>query len=242
LLFRLHLPSRYTQHSLRFVLAISAGLALILLLEWVGVAVGRIPRLSRSARIADTSAALLAAFGVVLLYPAIFPLTGGTFPYAQYVTGRETGLYDFLAGTPKDSVIASLTPQADLIPTFAKRSVLTGHEYAIPYHTAYYSQIRQRTHDLLRMQYTLDAAEVRQFFERYRVTHLLLDRAAYMREYVQVNGWMMQTQPEVSLALASLNAGREPVVAQAIERCQRFISARYVLLDGACVVAFASGQ
>ena len=33
LLFRLHLPSRYTQHSLRFVLALAAGIVLCVLLN-----------------------------------------------------------------------------------------------------------------------------------------------------------------------------------------------------------------
>jgi hypothetical protein len=242
LLFRLHLPSRYTQHSLRFVLALAGGLALVLLLDLVLGELRRLPGLGRVARGATTAAVLAAAFGAVLLYPAVFPLTRGTFPYMQYVVGRETGLYEYLEQAPKDIVVASMAPQIDLIPSLAKRSIFNGYEYAIPYHTGYYSQLRQRTHDLLRMEYALDPAEITRFFEKYRVTYLLLDRQAYTAAYFQTNPWLAQTQPEGTVAFTNLTSGNTPVVAGAIERCRVYTSTRYVLLDAACLAAFAQGH
>lgn len=241
LLFRLHLPSRYTQHSLRFVLALGAGLALVLLLDLVLGGLRRLPGIGDAVRGAATASVLVAVFGAVLLYPAIYPLTSGTFPYMQYVVGRETGLYAFLEKTPKDTVVASMASQIDLIPSMAKRSIFSGLEYSIPYHVGYYSQIRQRTHDLIRMQYALDPAEVRRFFEKYRVSYLLLDRAAFSPEYLQNNVWIVQTQPEATIAYTNLTSGNTPVVVQAIDECAVFTSARYVLLDAACLARFAGG-
>jgi hypothetical protein len=242
LLFRLHLPSRYTQHSLRFVLALAAGLALVLVLDLVLSELRSLPSLGRVARGAATAVVLAAAFGAVLLYPAVFPLAGGVFPYMQYVVGRETGLYAYLEQTPKDTVVASMAPQIDLIPSLAQRSIFNGYEYAIPYHTGYYQQLRQRTHDLLRMEYALDPAEITRFFEKYRVTYLLLDRQTYTPEYFQTNAWLAQTQPEGTVAFTNLTSGNTPVVIGAIERCRVFTSPRYVLLDTACLAAFAAGD
>jgi hypothetical protein len=241
LLFRLHLPSRYTQHSLRFVLALGAGLALVLLLDLVLGALRRLPSVGGAAHGVAAAVVLAVVFGAVLLYPAVYPLTNGSFPYMQYVVGRETGLYDFLEKTPKDTVVASMATQVDLIPSMAKRSIFNGYEYAIPYHVGYYSQLRMRTHDLLRMEYALDPAEVRRFFTTYRVTYLLLDRSAYVPEYVERNLWITQTQPEATQAYTNLTSGNTPIVAKAMQQCQVFSSARYVLLDGVCIARYAGG-
>jgi hypothetical protein len=236
LLFNLHLPSRYTQHSLRFVMSIGAGLALTLLVDWIGGCLEHSGRLSNTVSVAARVAVVALACGAILLYPAVYPLTRGVFPYAQYVVGREVGLYRYLESTPKSSVIASMSTQIDMIPTMAKRSILSGYEYGIPYHTRYYAEIRRRTHDLLRVEYTPDIEVVRRFFATYRVSYLLIDRSAYSSEYVQTSVWMAQTQPEASIAIGILNTGQHPVIMLAAQRCGVYADSRFVLLDAACIV------
>ena len=86
-----------------------------------------------------------------------------------------------------------------------------------------------------------EVAEITRFFEKYRVTYLLLDRLAYTTDYFQTNVWLQQTQPEAITAYTNLTSGNTPVMAQAIERCRVYTSARYVVLDAACVEAFAGG-
>src|SRR5262249_22542700 len=138
LLFRLHLPSRYTQHSLRIVLALSAGFVLLILLDslarWL-----RTRRL-RLARLRPRLPGLIAAglLGLVLLGSIVDPVARGIFPKTQYWTGHEPGLYQYLQLQPSNALIATLSVQSDLLPSLARRSVLTGYEYGIPYHLGYY--------------------------------------------------------------------------------------------------------
>jgi len=67
-----------------------------------------------------------------VLYPNLFwqkyfPGTSG------YIVGGEPLLYQFLRRQPNDIRIASLTEEANNLPTFAGRSVLVAKTYADPY-------------------------------------------------------------------------------------------------------------
>jgi hypothetical protein len=52
------------------------------------------------------------------------------------VTGRQPDLYRYFASQPKDIMIASLSDEANNLPTFARRPVLTSSECAVPFHPA----------------------------------------------------------------------------------------------------------
>jgi hypothetical protein len=175
------------------------------------------------------------ALGLVVLYPVALWLTGTPFPKTQYVVGQEVRLYQYLASQPKDIVIASLSYQADLLPSFARRSILSGYEYGIPYHEGYYFQIRRRTQDLVRAQYSLDPAEVRRFIDTYGVKFWLLDEGAFRKEYLALHAWINQTQPDGSEARDNLNRLGQPVVERLAERCLAYRGNRVELVDATCM-------
>lgn len=239
LLFRLHHPSRYTQHSLKIVLALTAGIALTILLD--GLWRWSAQRARQWAAIATTG--LLSLF--LLIYPALIqfqtnsPLLEWLLPlriYPGYVIGRVPDLYDFFAQQPKASLIASLISEADNLPTFAQRSILVGREYGIPYHLGYYQQFRQRAIDLIQAQYSPSLAEVQRFTDKYGIDFWLLNDKVFTPEFVLGKDWLRQYQPTAQAAATALKRGQRSIVQQSIERCMVFRADEMLVLDAACVV------
>ena len=224
LLFRLHLPSRYSQHTWRMAIALLSGITITILLHKLIVSIA--PYSHWRQRI------ILAIAIVALLYP-----TYAVQAYPQrlgYVTANSPELYQFLQQQPKDITIATLSSEADFIPSFAQRSVLTAREYSIPYHWDYYKQIRQRTRDLIRAQYSLNLQDVEQFSDRYRVDLWLLDRSAFTPEYLNRNDWLKQFSAEVQPAMINLQK-QLPAIATKIDRCRIFSTDKLDLLNSECL-------
>ncbi|MGF1514506.1 MAG: hypothetical protein ACFB5Z_12550 [Elainellaceae cyanobacterium] len=222
LLFRLHLPSRYTQHSLRVVLSVAAAIAIVTLIDGLW-------RWARAAWQRAVALAITTLLGAaVLLYPLS---TGGL--VTAYQVGQSPALYDFLRQQPAETTVASLSDEANNLPSFTGRSILVGGEYAIPYHTGYYQQIRDRAQDLIRAQYSSDLAAVQQFIRTYRVTHWLFDRNAFGPRYRQ-NNLLVQQFSVADQAEASAGT---PVLQQLIRReiCVAFRSQQHVVLDADCL-------
>jgi hypothetical protein len=152
-----------------------------------------------------------------------------------YVTGEARELYQFLQQQPKDYLIATLSQEADFIPTFAKRAVLASQEYAIPYHLDYYQPIRQRVKDLIKAQYSQDLAEVKNFINQYKIDLWLIDNNAFQVEYLANNLWLQQFQPEVTGAIAILQQERELILSKLKERCNVFSNSDLKLLSTKCI-------
>jgi hypothetical protein len=114
---------------------------------------------------------------------------------------------------------ASLAEEANNLPTFSKRSILVGREYANPYHVGYYRQISQRATDLIRAQYSQDLSEVKNFIRTYGVDFLLLDRAAFTPEYMANHRWVNHFQPTATEMLAKLEQGTIPALSSFMEHC-----------------------
>jgi hypothetical protein len=243
LLFRLHHPSRYTQHSLRIVLTLAAGIALTILLDTL---------LKRAFQQSKVRKKLIAvgttALFVLLLvtYPATLAL-GEWSPIFQvfvpvrilpeFVIGRAPALYRFLQQQPKDSLIASLVREADNLPSFAHRSVLVSKEYGLPYHRGYYTRFRERALALIRAQYSSDPMEVRHFTEQYGIDLWLVDRNIFTPKAAKSFRWLRQFEPATAEAIANLEQGQIPVVQQAIDRCTVFSVDTLVVLPATCVVS-----
>ncbi|MGF1538437.1 MAG: hypothetical protein ACFB4J_18400 [Elainellaceae cyanobacterium] len=224
LLFRLHLPSRYTQHSLRVVFSVAAAIAIVVLVDsgW------RWARLKWQRGLMVAVTGLLGA--IVLLYPL---WTDG--PTTAYQVGQTPALYDFFRQQPADTLVASLSPEANNLPSFTGRSILVGSEYAIPYHTGYYTQIRERAQDLIEAQYSPELAVVQRFIEKYGVTHWLLNQNAFGPRY-RVNNPLMQQFPAATRRAAA--AERTPVLQQFARRqtCVAFRGQRQIVLEAACLL------
>jgi hypothetical protein len=227
-LFKLYLPSRYTVHSFRIVLALATGIALTILLDalvqWGNQAGRRFVLLG-----------IISCLAVILLsYPVVW---GKAFPRTKYVTGPFPQLYAFLQQQPNDSLVASLSAEVNNLPSFAQRSILVGREYAIPFHVGYYHQFQQRVVDLIQAQYSPDLETVKQFIQTYGVDFWLLDRDAFTPNYLIKNRWFQQFQPETNQATLRLQHGVEPALARTINACTVFDDPGLILLKGNCIIA-----
>lgn len=221
LLFELHLPSRYTQHTIRIVIALVDGITLTIL----------IAKISQKLKIWQPLVAAIAL--IALLYPTYavqsYPNRLG------YVTGQSAELYQFLQQQPKNILVATLSTEGDFIPSLAKRSVLVAREYSIPYHWSYYQQIRQRARDLIKAQYSSSSTEVQNLIEKYQIDLWLIDKNAFSQEYLRDNLWLRQFQPETNQAIANLNQASKLIIKQQSDRCSIFQTEKLNLLDAKCL-------
>lgn len=180
LLFRLHLPNRYGEHSLRIVTALAAAIALTVLLDaLLRPGTGR-----RSLR-----SILAAGLGIALLvYPYLITFEDTPFPVIRYRTGKAAALYEFFAQQPKDIQIASLATEANSLPSFAQRSIVVGGKgFVLPYHLGYYREMTRRTIDLMQAQYSPNLADVKQFIQQYSVDFWLLEKLSFQSKYLNIN-------------------------------------------------------
>ncbi len=237
-LFKLHLPSRYTGYSFRIVLALTAGIVLTAILD----ALWRQLKLPQNRQnIWTIGQKLLAGLLSVAIAIAIllYPSLEGNFPNTQYRTGTATALYEFFRQQPKDIMIASLLPEADNLPTFAQRSILVSREYAIPYHMGYYRPFRQRAIDLITAQYSPEIAVVTEFIQKYDITFWLWSEAIFIPEYIHDNNWIRQHKPFAQNAIASLRQGKTPAVLDYQDRCTVFADGTYTVIDAKCILELA---
>ena len=245
LLFRLHLPSRYLDHSWRFVMAIAAAMTLTLVLDTVLRWTNQEATLSSTVDSATNSITKkkgkghpLMAWGVTGFTMALlllYPLFVEDFPLTKYKQGHTPNLYAFLAETPSDTLVASVVDEVNNIPTFAQRSIFIGREYAIPYHLGYYKQFRERAIALIQAQYTSDLAELQDFIRRYGITYWILDKKAYEPDYA-ADIWIRQYLDEVSETMDAFKQGEAPALASIPNRCLALKEARLKVIDTACIL------
>lgn len=237
LIFRLHLPNRYTEHSFRIVVALAAGLALAIGLEalvrwgvqWTEANRNRLPWMM--------GAAVVLAIGLVG-YPALLRFEDVAFPVIQYSTGRHPDLYQFLAQQPKDSVIASIDREVNNIPSFSQRSILVGGQgYVLPYHLGYYQEITQRTIDLIEAQYSPNLAEVQQFIQTYDVDFWLLRKDAFKPKYLKTNPVFEEFAPTAQAIKPHLRASATVALNRVAQTCTVFQNEEFIVVDAACILA-----
>jgi hypothetical protein len=231
-LFKLHLPSRYTQHSIRIIMALGDGITIAILID--GIARYLSKYIGRANTIKNIATILFIFLMLVPVYVAKHhPLYLKALGYLQ---GEAPSLYQFLQHQPKDSVIASLTEEADFIPSFTGRSVLVSEEYSIPYHQGYYQQIFQRTKDLIDAQYSISWGKIVQFIQKYRINLWLLDRHAFEPSYLEKNPWLKQFKNETNRAIANLNNKQTPLLQKTQDRCKVFEEENLILIETQCLL------
>lgn len=235
-LFKLHLPSRYTAYTLRFVLTFATAMSVTLIFD-AGLRWLQQTSRSTAQRLMGWGIAGLAGLAL-LIYPTLTP----NFPKPNYVTGAAVEFYEFLAQQPKDSVIVGVLKAMDNVPTFAQRSILVGREYAIPYHVGYANQFRQRMEDVIRTQYSLKRPDVLNFIETYDVDFWVLDRGAFKPKFLD-DTWIRQYPSVVDEAKQNLEAGN-PVLKRMINPCSVFADKEndLIVLDASCIAQRLSPQ
>ena len=227
---KLHFPSRYTTHSWRVAMAVSAGIVLAIglnsLLNW-----------ARQARSSVRNLLVHSMVGVWMLAAALYPhLVWKEFPNTGYVMGSNPALYRFLQASPKSSLTAYLGLDGSNLPMFGQRSTLTAQEYAVPFHLGYYRQIRQRTIELLEAQYSPDLTFAKRLVERYHIDYWLVDQAAFKPEYLRSYRWFRLFEPETGRAIAHLKAGKLGAIAQIMPECRLTTAGGVTILNGQCIL------
>jgi hypothetical protein len=234
LAFRLHLPNRYTEHSFRILLALAAGITLVILWDtlfrWC---------LDRRPFLATGLTALIAA--TLILYPYSLEIDHEPFPVTGYFKGEAPALYRFFAKQPKDIVIASLTEEANQIPTFSQRSLLAGGEgYLLPYHPQYFQQLSQRLIDLVQAQYSSDLNQVKAFIKQYNVDFWLLDQESFQPDFNNPKSYLAdlfaQFPGETESIQARLNAGVVPALSQVTKSCSALQKDNFQVLRAKCIL------
>jgi len=230
LLFKLQLPSRYTQHSFRFVMAIAAAIAVTATLDALFHWANRPgDRLVGKKLLSLGITALLS--GWLIFYPSLVE----EFPEPNYKVGEVPALYEFFQQQPKDTLVASLSNEINNIPSFAQRSILVGREYAIPYQLGYYRQFRERVVDLIRAQYSPNLSVVQGFIQRYGVDFWVLDREALSAKYVVDERWVRQHEEIVAEVVTAMQQGNVPALSQGIRQCLVLEVEDLIVLEAACL-------
>ena len=229
-LFRLHLPSRYTAHSLKIIIAICSGITITIVLDYLWARIKH-----KFSRTQSKLLVSLSIFAIVLLtYSSFF----APFSPTGYKMGTDPALYQFFQQQPKDIVIASLSPETDNLPTFTKRSILVSREYAIPYQLGYYKPFSQKARDLIAAQYSNNSQLVKQFIRQYNISFWLLEDKSFTTTYFQQkeNRWLKQYQAEYQKAVSNLENNQNPVVATYKDTCQVFSTAKFTVIDTQCLL------
>ncbi|MEM9447194.1 MAG: hypothetical protein AAGA75_01505 [Cyanobacteria bacterium P01_E01_bin.6] len=249
LLFRLHLPSRYTDHSLRIIMAIAAALVITVILESLirprlqlsSIKLGQrrnrghshnsqrlLPMLSWQ-RLSKLVVALLLSILIV-----IYPVFVENFPLTKYKQGRVPKLYDFFKAQPTDILIASVAEDVNNIPVFAQRSILVGREYAIPYHLGFYRVFRDRAIDLLRAQYSPDPTVAIAVIQSYGIDYWILDNKAYDPDYLEDN-WTRQYLSDIEDVTPRFSTSEPPALVHSIPLCTVTQQHQLTVLDAQCL-------
>ena len=235
LLLKLHFPSRYTYHTWRFLLPIATSIVLTVLLTsgWRWWRRHRIRRSQFNLReivLIGIAALLIMAVTVV---PAIPPLF---FKFQGWHRGHVPDLYAYLSQQPKDTLIASLAPEADNLPAFAQRSVFVGREFALPHHPIYYQQIQQRLTDMLRLQYSSNLSELQQIITTHGIDFVLIEAQSFSPAYLWQD-WLIHSSVRdlVQTIITELEQGRIPALIQTIDHCSVLSTQDLTLLDADCL-------
>lgn len=162
-LLKLFIPDRYLIYTinLTYCLVLAVGLhALLKVAHW--------PR-----NLAILALLAAAGLGVLRLENV------GLKDYAAY-----RPVYEALAETPKDAIIAGHPNLMDNIPTFAQRRALVTYKLAHPWSRGYWHKIAPRLHDLFAAYYAADPQEVIAFCRKYQVSFLVVDDRHFTPEFL----------------------------------------------------------
>jgi len=212
------------------VFATAAGIVLTILLDAAfrscEAFVAQQRWLALSARLA-----LMVTVGTVFI---LYPQFSAGFPSTNFRVGGDAALYQFLQTQPKDTLIATLSDEANNIPTFAQRSVLFGRKCSLPFHLGYYRQVRQRILDVIQAQYSPDLTLAKQVIKQYHITFWLIERSTFTPQYLTDANWLESFQPAFSTALTNLQQGKVPAL-EKLTNCSALTTDRFTLLDATCI-------
>jgi hypothetical protein len=233
---RIYYPSRYTYHSLRFIMAIAASIVLFLSLnsfrQWITL------KRQTHQKISLKESVRAGLIGLLIVATVLIPAT----PQLIYLleswnVGNHAGLYEFLAAQPKDILVATLDDEGDNIPAFAGRSVLVSGEFAFAFHVNYYTEMKERAEATLLAQYSPKLSDVQKFIQRYDIDFWLVSKDFLKPGYLLSKVWLVNSsfQNDVFKTVVKLQQGKVPALTSVLKRCTASSTESLVLLDADCI-------
>ncbi|MGD1929041.1 MAG: hypothetical protein ACFB12_09025 [Leptolyngbyaceae cyanobacterium] len=227
LLFQLHLPNRYTEHSFRAIAALGAGVAIALILER-----RRLSRWSLKQRSVGLTVLLVWALAPLVVGLAVGESRG------NYIHGQFPELYQYLQGQPADVVTAGLDAEINNLPSFTNRSIFVGGQgFALPYHLGYYEEVSRRSVELITAQYSADPAVVKTFLNNNAIDFWLVSEAMFTPEWIQTNAWLRQYARSTEAPQQAIANPQATVLEGLIDRCAIAPFDSLLLLETACLKA-----
>jgi len=227
LLFRLHLPARYSQWVFQILFVMAAAMAIAVIWDEAEQWREKLREKNRVIAARIVLVLLLAGSAVLVVYPHL----KSRFPNESYVQERPKPLYEFLRRQPKDCVIAAVKKPANLIPVFAQRAVFVNSEYAIPYHQAYYRIIRKRGQELVQALYSSQPEDLRSFIHENHIDLIVMGHGdAVSAQYLKKLRWFRDIAP-VREINERIEQGAPPALADLVERCKIWEDKTNIVLD-----------
>jgi hypothetical protein len=203
MLFTLYLPNRHSRWSVA-CLAIIAGSSAACIVtnraeQWRQSL--RLPEWLRVERLAAVGAPLIVALAL---------LPGARYVYRTPVDADLNRAYAFLQTLPKSTLVAAYPDLADMVPMFARRSVLASTEISLPWGVTYYRKLRPRIEASLRIAYATRIDELDAAAAPFGVDVVLTDASVWdksdyykpfdalshaLRERGQRDGFVLRTPP-----------------------------------------------
>ncbi|MGD1936898.1 MAG: hypothetical protein ACFCA4_05015 [Cyanophyceae cyanobacterium] len=237
-LFHLHLPNRYTEHSLRIITALAGGIAIAIILDRCIRNLFNPENDSMKSKFGG----LLGA-GIILsllLYPMALNAKNYDFPTTNYTAGNSS-LHRFLREQSEPILVASLEKEADNIPALAQRSIYVGAKgYILPYHKGFYKVMVSRLGELTAAQYSEDWNKISQFLKETNISHWLINRDSFSETYLDSRQFRQFNLGES--IRQDFQQGLQPVLPTVLDRCSVWEDSDLVLIASSCVLQAGSSQ
>ena len=94
-------------------------------------------------------------------------------------------VYQAVQALPKKARLAGHPYTMDNVQTFGQRPVLVNYEQAHPWSKGLWKEEDRRLRDLFAAYYSADPGLIRDFCQRYRITHLVVEKARYDPGFIQ---------------------------------------------------------
>lgn len=236
LLLKLYFPSRYTYPTIRFVMAIAAGIVVFIWLQHAKDWLSQKSQTKTAWKLKESF--LVGVVVLAMLISIVVPAIPFVFlSLENWKVGSAAPLYEFLSAQPKDTLVASLAQEADNIPAFSSRSTLVGEEFAMAYHPKYFAPMKQRAIDLIQAHYSPNLTGVKTVIQTYGIDYFLIESTAFEPNYLSSRKWFMHSSftPAVREAIASLQQGAMPALAKVTD-CTALTVNSLILLDATCIL------
>lgn len=177
LLFKLHLPSRYTMYTLPLALLLTIGKTTAFFVQslekkWAGT-IERVRNIPKPVGLCF----LLLGLAAYCFIQGHFILTRDT--QVATVDRVEKEMLAFLETLPKSSLIAGHPNDMNDVPIISKRKVLANQELSLPYHRSYYNKVKERIFDFFKAYYAESWEEIESFVEKYGITALVVNKVHF---------------------------------------------------------------